>query len=358
MKYTFEIVELNKDTWYRIENTIDSNIFVSEQWCNYLHTIGYTPLVITVSNDEGLIGYFIGTKKKIVFFTLVMAPADGTGTYTQGLVMLQQVYEDERVTIYQKLVKWLFQKHICVLFQVDDWQLRRDQEKWTSIWHQPTLDAHGLKYTYRETLYVNLNKTEEELWAGLQYKSAKYSVNKARKLGLYVREITDRSQIDEFVAVHYNQLVEVCQNKNGQFPKVSQQPSRMKAVCEALFPNRIMMLEVLGKDENGLEQIMSSGIYCYDKGESIYWTGASYKRYQKYCPNELMVWEAMRMLSQRGAGDLNFGGMAHYKLKFGTIYAYVPRLIIAKYAWLIGVKSCAKKMYFRFKDVRIFYKQK
>ncbi len=52
MKYTFEIVELNKDTWYRIENTIDSNIFVSEQWCNYLHTIGYTPLVITVSNDD------------------------------------------------------------------------------------------------------------------------------------------------------------------------------------------------------------------------------------------------------------------------------------------------------------------
>ena len=94
------------------------------------------------------------------------------------------------------------------------------------------------------------------------------------------------------------------------------------------------MVECIGKDENGIEQIMSTGIFCIDKGQCAYWTGASYQRYQRYSPNELMVWEAMRRLNERGAGDLNFCGSAEYKLKFGTVYAYVPRLLFAKYSFL------------------------
>ena len=105
------------------------------------------------------------------------------------------------------------------------------------------------------------------------------------------------------------------------------------------------MLEVIGKDDNGVKQIMSSGIYCIDKGQSIYWTGASYQRYQKYCPNELMVWEAMKLLHQRGGGELNFGGMATYKLKFGTFYEYVPRIAFAKYNWMLNILPWLKLQY-------------
>ena len=94
---------------------------------------------------------------------------------------------------------------------------------------------------------------------------------------------------------------------------------------------------------------MSTGIFCFDKGLCAYWTGASYQRYQKYCPNELMVWEAMRILNERGAGDLNFCGCADYKLKFGTIYAYVPRLMFAKYAFL---GSYSEKLILQWRAVR------
>ena len=119
----------------------------------------------------------------------------------------------------------------------------------------------------------------------------------------------------------------------------------MRAVCESLWPDRVMMLECVGKDENDVEQVMSTGIYCLDKGQCSYWTGASYQRYQKNCPNELMVWEAMKRLSARGAGDLNFCGMASYKLKFGTIYAYVPRLKFAKYKVLLNWSQWLKNLY-------------
>lgn len=123
----------------------------------------------------------------------------------------------------------------------------------------------------------------------------------------------------------------------------AQGKSRMKVLCEALFPNRILMIEVFGKVDQK-EVIMSSGIFGIDKGESIYWTGASFMKYQKYCPNELMVWEAMCILHERGAGDLNFGGMAHYKLKFGTEYAYVPSFVLTKYKWLHPFLHLMKKM--------------
>ena len=50
-------------------------------------------------------------------------------------------------------------------------------------------------------------------------------------------------------------------------------------------------------------------------------------------------------MSERGAGYLNFCGMANYKLKFGTIYAYVPRIIFTKHEWIFRGKNFAKKLY-------------
>ena len=61
-----------------------------------------------------------------------------------------------------------------------------------------------------------------------------------------------------------------------------------------------------------------------------------------------MVWEAMKRLSERGAGDLNFGGIATYKLKFGTIYAYVPRLKFAKYQILLNWTQHLKALYYQY----------
>lgn len=47
---------------------------------------------------------------------------------------------------------------------------------------------------------------------------------------------------------------------------------------------------------------------------------------------------------------MNFCGMHSYKLKFGTVYAYVPRLIFTKYPWLRKAKNYAQKAYFFFRN--------
>jgi hypothetical protein len=164
-----------------------------------------------------------------------------------------------------------------------------------------------------------------------------------------VKEITKFEDIDAFTKIHYEHVKDVSRRHGTLIPKPAQRRKRMKALCESLFPERVIMLEVIGNDENGVEQTMSSGIYCIDKGECMYWTGASFQCYQKYCPNELMVWEAMRLLHQRGGGILNFGGMAKYKQKFGTIYEYVPRIIFSKYkhSMLSQLRAIIKAIYFK-----------
>lgn len=280
---------------------------------------------------------------------MVTAPIEGIGTYTQGLNMLRETSEEERIEIYQALAEWIFKKGYAWTLQVEDWQLRRDTPEWmpNEAFHQEMIEKYEIPYVARPTLHVAVNKPEEELWAGLSYKSCKYCVNKATKLGLEVREITDFNEIPAFCKEHYKHLSDVCRRK-GMRPRSTQAESRMRAVCESLWPDRVLMLQVVGKDENGVEQYMSSGIYCIDKGECIYWTGASYQRYMKYCPNEIMVWEAMKRISARGGGDLNFGGMASYKLKFGTIYAYVPRLQFAKYKILLNWTQWLKGLYHKF----------
>ena len=362
--YRFEKINPTAEDWKRIEGAYDSTCYQTEKWYAYLRRIGVRPFIAAVYaapeegvkckvysvNDEGgeLIGYFLG-EKMWLGVPMITAPINGIGTYTQGLNMLRETSEEERIEIYQALAEWIFKNGYAWTMQVEDWQLRRDSAEWIpyEVFHHEVIERYGIPYEFRPTLHVPVNKSEEELWAGLSYKSCKYCVNKANKLGLEVREITRFEDIPAFCKVHYDQLFEVCKHK-GVRPKVAQKESRMRALCESLWPDRVMMLECVGKDEKGEEQIMSTGIYCLDKGQCSYWTGASYQRYQKYCPNELLVWEAMKKLSARGAGDLNFCGMASYKLKFGTIYAYVPQLKFAKYKILLNWTQHLKMIYHKY----------
>ena len=346
-RYTFEKITPSRKDWKKIEGAYDSSCYQTREWYAYFLRIGVKPFIVSVRIDDSIIGYFFG-ERIWLGFPIIAAPFPGLGTYTQGLNMLQETSEDERLNIYKALSQWIFDNHYALTMQVDDWQLRRDSSKWIPAeeFHLDTIEKHGVAYTYRPTLHVALKKDEESLWNATSYTACKYRVHKAQKLGLYVREINSFDEISNFCKVHYDQLKEVCARK-GTRPKLAQKEFRMKALCEALFPNRVMMVECVGKDENGVEQIMSTGIFCIDKGQCSYWTGASYRRYQKYSPNELMVWEAMRRLNERGAGDLNFCGCADYKLKFGTIYAYVPRIMFAKYSFLLNYTTKLKELWRR-----------
>lgn len=349
--YFFKKIEPTEEIWDKVQKSNDSTVFHSPGWNKYLRRIGHKPIMISVSNNRGDIGYFLGEKFLFNRFTIISSPQSNSGTYTMGLCMNVEITQEERVIIYKHLAEWLFSINQASVLQIDDWQLRITSAPWIPYeeFHHKVLENLNVKYSVRPTLCVAVNTSEEDMWANLHYKSCKYSINKARKHGLYVKEITNFEDIEDFTKIHYEHVKDVSHRHGTLIPKPAQRRKRMKALCESLFPDRVIMLEVIGNDDNGTEQIMSSGIYCIDKGECIYWTGASFQRYQKYCPNELMVWEAMRLLHQRGGGILNFGGMGTYKLKFGTVYEYVPRIIFTKHKNSIFayIRPFIKAIYFK-----------
>ena len=77
-------------------------------------------------------------------------------------------------------------------------------------------------------------KSEEDLWAGLHYKSAKCSINKATKLGLHVKVIDKVEDILEFVRIHHEHGVNV-HDRHGTRPKHAQSRGRMQRCVRRCF---------------------------------------------------------------------------------------------------------------------------
>lgn len=346
--FSFQEIKPTDEDWMLIESSSDCTCYQTRKYTDFILSTGHKVFVAKVFMNNKVMGYFIGEK---VWRGLMMiaAPLEGLNTNSQGLIMMQLVSAKTRLTIYNELSQWLFDSHIASYLQVEDWQLRKESSHWINANEVDydfinDYDGAPIEFETRPTLYLSMNKSISDLWSGLYYKSCKYCVNKAKKMGLQTRIIDKYEDIDGFVDVHYRQLFEVCQRK-GAIPRPSQSKARMAALCKALFPDKVIMIEIVGNDEKGEQQIMSSGIFCIGKGECCYWTGASFRKYQSYCPNELMVWEAIRIMSEYGDGDLNFVGTAHYKLKFGTVYGYVPRIVFSKYKWVFKGKTKLKKMF-------------
>ena len=157
--------------------------------------------------------------------------------------MINPISTEERLTIYQDLWKWVHKQHLAGYMPVCDWQLRSTPDS-------PLELPDSLHCQPRATLVVDTRKPEDTLWADLHYKSCKYSINKARKLGLTVKQISRADEIPDFVEKHYEQLLDVCHRK-GMHPQPYQRKERMLKLCRSLFPNHIIMLQVEGNGDDG-----------------------------------------------------------------------------------------------------------
>ena len=343
IQYTFQKIVPTTADWDLIESAVDSTVFHCRGWSDYTSQMGFSPIVIKIQESDKLVGYFVGARKRVVF-KIIMAPPMGTGTYSQGLCMFGSYTKQERIEIYIKLVQWFFETRQAIYIQLCDWKLRTESSELIDDWHDPDLDEKGVFYSPRSTFFLDIQKPIEELWANLQYKSCKYSINKARKNGLTVKMVEKEEDIDRFIDQHRLHLKEM-QARNKTMGLLCQRRKNIEALCRSLFPDRIVMMEVVGPDESGRTVSMATGIFANGNSGSTYFTGASYKEYMHFCPNELLIWEAIRALHERNAGSLIFGGNGHYKKKYGSIYAYVPVMAFTKYPFLFKAYHIVRKAY-------------
>ena len=116
MTYTFHPIKPTPVIWDALTTAPDSSIFFTRQWEDYLHRMGVNTLLIEVRCNEETVGYFVGSHRWLGI-RIVTAPSMGTGTYSQGLCMLHETTQTERIDIYQQLAQYLFKKHIASYLQ-------------------------------------------------------------------------------------------------------------------------------------------------------------------------------------------------------------------------------------------------
>lgn len=349
--YCFSVISPSESDWLEIESCIDATVFHTRLWDSFLSSVGRRRVVIAVSNGNNKrIGFFIGTKKWLGI-RIIGAPSGGTGTFVQGLCLKKEVSVEERLQIYLALVDFCFKRRIAGYIQISDWRMMEvyDDMEARMTWSMPLLNQLGVYNTLRISLFIDTKPSEEELWSNLKYKSCKYPIHKAEKNGLYVKCIENAEEIPAFVNTLSDLISDVSRRKKVK-RHAHHNKKKLLALCKALFPNRILMLQVIGVADDGEQHVMASSIFCIGKAASNYFSGASNEIYMKYCPNEIMVWEAIKILHQRGAGDLILGDVAPYKKKFGSLYGYLPMMVFTKYPLLKDSRVRLKKLYKKFRD--------
>ena len=346
--YSFTVISPSQSDWTDIESYADATVFHTRSWDIYLSSLGKKHIVIVISDEKGSrVGYFIGSKRWIGV-RMIEAPSGGAGTFVQGLCLNKDVNIEERINIYLELVAFCFKQHLAGYIQISDWRLMSvygDMEA-RKTWSMPLLDQLEIHHSLRISFFIDLHLPENVLWENLKYKSCKYPIHKAEKLGLFVKRIENEEEIPYFVDMHSELVADVSRRKKVK-RHVHHNRKYLLALCRALFPERVVMLQVIGTAGDGEQHIMASSIFCLGKAASTYYSGASKEMYMKYCPNELMVWEAIKILHERNAGDLILGDVAHYKKKFGPLYGYLPMMVFTKYSCLRDIRGRVKNMYLK-----------
>lgn len=347
-RYLIAQIEPHEADWDGIESCPDCTVFHTRQWDHYLSTIGRNHFILSISTTTtptSCIGFFVATIRNFGI-KLIGSPDGGSGTYVQGLCMKEEVSADERMAIYQDIIAFVFENRLASYIQVSDWSLSSHSIEWipqpSYTFSFPT--TKGFHQNLRSTLFIDTSLPEEQLWANLKYKSCKYCINKARKLGLHIKVVDRREEIPEFVDT-LSALIQDVSRRKHERRHVHHSKKYLMALCQSLFPNRVLMLQVLGTTDNGTEQVMASSVFCIGPSVSTYFSGASNEEYMKYCPNELMIWEGMRILHKHGSRDLILGGIASYKKKYGSSYSFLPIMVFSRYRILDNMRTSLKRIY-------------
>ncbi len=165
-----------------------------------------------------------------------------------------------------------------------------------------------------ETVIVDLTRTEEELWRGVDH-SVRQGVRKARDHGLTVREVTTESEIDRIYP-----LIERF-GRQRDFAIISK--SRLLATQRVFHPSGrsyILVCEA-GSNPAGVAVILLTN----QRAELL--VVASAPEFGKVQMVSLLDWESMRFCKAHGATSFDFlglppaggglDGLRRFKLKWG-----------------------------------------
>jgi len=157
-----------------------------------------------------------------------------------------------------------------------------------------------------------LEETEETLFNKLS-PSTRRAVRKGQNSAVFISEEASMESVRAFY-----ELQCITRKRHGLPP----QPFRF---FETLFRNILETGKGLLLTARYQDKVIAGAVFLNYNGKSVFKYGASDKRYQSLRANNLIMWEAITRLSQKGLEELSFGrsdlqddGLRRFKMGWGA----------------------------------------
>lgn len=313
--------------WAQLDQFEDRLVFQTRPWLEFLQrTQGAEPVVAVVKEHGQPVGYFTGLIVKKFGVKILGSPFKGWATDYMGFNLPPGM---PRRSVLQALDEFAFERLGCHYVEIIDRHTR--QTDYTNL---------GYTVQFPQSYEIDLTPSEDQLFATMR-SSCRRCIRKAKKSGVIIEEAVDWA----FAADYYAQLQDVFA-KQKLVPTYSLR--RVRELIRCLQPAGCLLLL---RARNAEGHCIATGIFPAFNKTAYFWGGASWRAHQILRPNEAIMWHAMRYWKARGMEILDMGGAGDYKKKYGGYPIYIPRLLKARYDFLIPMRNAAKQTWVAYQKI-------
>jgi CelD/BcsL family acetyltransferase involved in cellulose biosynthesis len=315
---SFEPLDLTRVPWEELDRYEDRTLFQTRSWLDFVaETQGAEPVVAAIREDGQLLGYFTGLIVSKFGIKILGSPFKGWTTAYMGFNLQPGV---SRIALLDELASFAFRQLGCHHLEVMDRNVAEQE-----------VDNLSFEKQIYHTLQIDLTRSEQEIYTGMDNKSCRWCIRKAEKSGVVIEKATDAG----FAADYYAQLQDV-------FAKQSLVPTydleRVRTLITRLQPTGNLLL-LRARSPEGV--CIATGIFPAFNDTAFFWGGASWRKFQYLSPNEPIMWYAMRYWKARGIKKFDMAA-GNYKKKYGGQAFQFPRLLKSKYRFLLTLRNAAQ----------------
>lgn len=326
-RFNFEVVDLNRIDREVFNNFPHKSVNTTKEWIEFIaEDSNAEPYILKITEKGCLVGFFSSLIVRKFGFKIVGSPFPGWSTVYMGL----DVYDNKlKSIILNDLIPFVMADTKCSYLQICDRDFSSDELA-------PICRKYGGLIEYSDTLELGIEGDDD-----IQYKKMKTDCrNFVRQFERRGAKIEEAAPDASFAEEYYDQLKDVFAKQNF-VPTYT--VDKVKCLLKHLSKaDNVYCLRVI--DPQGTK--IASSIFPGFNHKMFFWGGASLRPYQKYRPNEYMIYKAMHYWRERGCTEFDMVGNRAYKKKFGSWEVSYPSIIIPKYKILVPLKNIAASLYY------------
>lgn len=292
------------------------DVYVSPEWLSVLEESYQVKLTFLVSSSESGIRAVtpLLVKSKLIF-KFVGSPLKGFYSDFMGTSFVKDVSEIDRNNIIHSVIE-----------SVNKLKPDYSEFRFKNGSYQDLFLKYGYELVQSATLFIETNKTKEQLWDGLEPR-ARNMIRKAEKNNIEI-EFVGHQNFD--VTGYYQLLFDTFKRQNS----VLHHPKEffLSLLNEKNSKYVIPVIAKLG------EESVSAAIFLRYDDTLFYLSGVSTKQGNQLSASSLIQWNIISFASDNGFKYYDMGGLGitsidKFKMSFGGYR--IEKLFFVKRSWLL-----------------------